>query len=130
MKKRLMCVLLAVLASSAFAELRLVAISCNAIVKKDSSGIKKLTFKYSLHTGTKKEEVKGVTLKELLPKLKGVKSSDSSIKLFIFSNDTLNIKTLKSLLSGIGKNPHMVLVYLENGKSNKQADRIKKYYKI
>ena len=115
----------------AYAELRVVAISCKAIVKEDSSGSKIITgFTYSLYTGIPSEEVKNVTLKGLLPKIEQVAWAGSSIEVAIFSDYTLNTQSLKSIIHAIEKNIHMELVYVENGQNSSWGEHIKEVYDI
>lgn len=131
MKKLCVFLLLVMITTPVFAELRLVAISCKATIKKGASGTSTITgYKFSLHTGLKTEEVKDVTLKELLPKIEKVAWPGSVVEVFIFSDYGLDTNTLISILQGIKKNKVMELTYLENGITNKSAERIKKYYKL
>jgi len=131
MKKLILFLFLILYALPSYAELRSVAISCKAIIKEDNIGSRIITgFKYSLHTGIESEEVKNVTLKELFPKIEEVAWSGSAIYVFIFSDYTLNTKTLKSIINGIEKNPHMQIIYVGNGEANKWAEQIKKNYNL
>ena len=131
MKKLILFLLLVLYATPSFAESRTVAISCKTIIKEDTVGARILTgFKYSLYTGIESEETKNVTLEELAPKIEKVAWAGSSIYVFIFSDYTLGIQTLKSILNIIEKNIYMEIVFIENGIQNTWAEQIKKQYDL
>ncbi len=133
MRKIILLVLLILClgANICFAELRAVAISCKAVIKEDNVGSTIITeFKYSLHTGIESEEVKDVSLKDLLPKIEKVAWAGSAIYVGIYSDHTLDTQSLKLIVDAIGNNPAMQIIYVENGKESNWGERIKKYYNL
>jgi hypothetical protein len=123
-----LCLIL--LTSVSQAESRVIAISCEAIITTDKITKTLHGFKYSLHTGVKKENLKSVDLKSLSQGLLKIKSWGSVIEIGIFSKHTVNSTILKKIITAIELNPNLDLVFLQNGTTDKWGTHIKKSYQL